>query len=474
MSVPPTNAEADLAVPAAGTPVRALTNAFLKDLISTDALKSPIASPTFTGTPTAPTAAPGTNNTQLSTTAFVTAAIAALQANLGKRGTVRAASTANINLAAPGASIDGVTMSVGQYFIPKNQTAPAENGVYQWNGASTLATRATEYDTWDDYPGALIAVQEGTTQADTLWLCTSNTGGTLGTTAITFAQFSASGALLAANNLSDLANAATARTNLGLQALATVTPGTGVATWIATPSSANLRAAVTDETGDGSLVFTSSPVSLSANTNLDRANHGNRRLILTGSITLTYLDDTAGGWVAGDVTYGINAGTGIITLAPDAVGTTTTVTATTGNTLLVYPGQEFAVSRDGANAWSGGAEAPTDIVIPLGAPSDSLSAATNIRNFFLTFSARAVNVAAAVLGAQSTSGLPTFDLNVNGASILSTKLTIDANETYSSTAATPPVFSSTSLPAYSNISIDCDNAGTGAGGAVVILSVLKV
>lgn len=39
---------------------------------------APIASPTFTGVPAAPTAAPGTNTTQVSTTAFVTAAIAAI------------------------------------------------------------------------------------------------------------------------------------------------------------------------------------------------------------------------------------------------------------------------------------------------------------------------------------------------------------------------------------------------------------
>lgn len=40
--------------------------------------KAPLASPALTGTPTAPTAAPGTNTTQISTTAFVQAAIAAL------------------------------------------------------------------------------------------------------------------------------------------------------------------------------------------------------------------------------------------------------------------------------------------------------------------------------------------------------------------------------------------------------------
>lgn len=54
-------------------------------------------------------------------------------------------------------------------------------------------------------------------------------------------------------------DAAGARTNLGLTALATTTPGTGVATFLATPSSANLAAAVTDETGSGALVFATSP-----------------------------------------------------------------------------------------------------------------------------------------------------------------------------------------------------------------------
>jgi hypothetical protein len=49
------------------------------------------------------------------------------------------------------------------------------------------------------------------------------------------------------------------RTDLGLGALATVTPGTGVATFLGTPSSANLLAAVTDETGTGALVFATSP-----------------------------------------------------------------------------------------------------------------------------------------------------------------------------------------------------------------------
>jgi hypothetical protein len=46
---------------------------------------APIANPTFTGTPTAPTAAAGTNTTQIASTAFVVAAIAAA---LGSQGAI--------------------------------------------------------------------------------------------------------------------------------------------------------------------------------------------------------------------------------------------------------------------------------------------------------------------------------------------------------------------------------------------------
>lgn len=42
---------------------------------------APLASPTFTGAPLAPTASAGTNTTQLASTAFVTAAIAAAMSN---------------------------------------------------------------------------------------------------------------------------------------------------------------------------------------------------------------------------------------------------------------------------------------------------------------------------------------------------------------------------------------------------------
>lgn len=57
-------------------------------------LKAPLASPTLTGTPAAPTAAPGTNTTQVATTAFVTAAVAAVAVADGSITTLKLADDA--------------------------------------------------------------------------------------------------------------------------------------------------------------------------------------------------------------------------------------------------------------------------------------------------------------------------------------------------------------------------------------------
>lgn len=238
MSVPPTNAEAIAAVPSTGVdqPVRSLTQQFLLDVIATLVLKADAtalaaklnsASPTVTSGPLtlAQDAASALQAVSLQQ-------LQAIAASLGKRGRVRVCSTANVNLAAPGATINGVTMVSGDTVLLKDQTTGSQNGVYVWNGASSLATRSTEFDTWVEFPGALISVYEGTVNPDTLWFCSNNDGGTLGTTTIVFGQVSAAaGALLASNNLSDVANAATALANLGgVRATAPVTSGAGVTT----------------------------------------------------------------------------------------------------------------------------------------------------------------------------------------------------------------------------------------------------
>jgi hypothetical protein len=67
----------------------------------------------------------------------------------------------------------------------------------------------------------------------------------------------------------------------------------------------------------------------------------------------------------------------------------------------------------------------------------------------------------------SSSGLPTVDINESGTTILSTKLTIDASEKTSTTAATAAVISDTAIADDAEITIDIDTAGTGAAGLKV-------
>jgi hypothetical protein len=75
----------------------------------------------------------------------------------------------------------------------------------------------------------------------------------------------------------------------------------------------------------------------------------------------------------------------------------------------------------------------------------------------------------ASLSTASSSGIPTVDINVGGSTILSTKLTIDANEKTSTTAAAAAVLSSTSIADDAEITMDIDVAGTGAKGLKVVL-----
>lgn len=135
-------------------------------------------------------------------------AIAAQNAAVGINWTkARVASVANVNIASPGASIDGVTLATGDRVLLKNQSAPAQNGIYVWNGAAVAMTRAADMDTWAEVVSKVVQIEEGTTpNADVPYMSTVNTGGTLGTTAITFVVFTAplqDGAVSTSDKLAD-------------------------------------------------------------------------------------------------------------------------------------------------------------------------------------------------------------------------------------------------------------------------------
>jgi hypothetical protein len=113
-----------------------------------------------------------------------------LVTGLRTRVIARVASTANVVLASGlenGDTLDGVTLATGNRVLLKNQTTTSQNGLYTVVASGT-ASRDTEFDTISELAGQLILVSEGTTNADTMYLCTSDTSATLGSSAITYTQ----------------------------------------------------------------------------------------------------------------------------------------------------------------------------------------------------------------------------------------------------------------------------------------------
>lgn len=101
------------------------------------------------------------------------------QFNLGlvgltPKGSVEAASDANINLASPASAlVDGHTLSNGDRFLAQSQTLPVENGIYIFNGVGVAATRDGLL-TGDDAFGAYVSVVNGATFAGQFRICVSD------------------------------------------------------------------------------------------------------------------------------------------------------------------------------------------------------------------------------------------------------------------------------------------------------------
>ena len=125
-----------------------------------------------------------------------TAATTATWQYRGWRESVRAATTAAGTLASDFENtdvIDGVTLATNDRILIKNQAVATENGIYivQATGAPV---RANDYASGSSVASTFVLVQEGTANADSLWICTNNSGSdVVGTDGLTFAQISGAG-----------------------------------------------------------------------------------------------------------------------------------------------------------------------------------------------------------------------------------------------------------------------------------------
>lgn len=115
--------------------------------------------------------------------------------------------TGNITLSGLGTQAGGEwtgSLTAGDRILVKNQLNQADNGIYL--AGSSGWTRSADMNNWAEVPSAFTFIQKGATLADTGWVCTSDPGGTLGVTAITWTQFSAAGNYYAGNGLQLIGN----------------------------------------------------------------------------------------------------------------------------------------------------------------------------------------------------------------------------------------------------------------------------
>ena len=126
------------------------------------------------------------NNSDVAIKSYVDDAVAGLRT----RTIAECATTANVNLSnglEAGDTIDGVTLVAGDRVLVKDQSTATENGLYI-AVSSGSASRDPEHDTIAELSGGMVVVNQGSTNDNKIFLCTTDSGGSLGSTNITYTQ----------------------------------------------------------------------------------------------------------------------------------------------------------------------------------------------------------------------------------------------------------------------------------------------
>lgn len=116
---------------------------------------------------------------------------------LDVKESVRVATTGNITLTSV-TTIDGITLADGDRVLVKNQTTGSENGIYEFDLATTTLSRTDDADAGTELnAGVFLFVEEGTLNADNGYVLVTDNPVTIGTTSLTFEQFSGAGQIIA-------------------------------------------------------------------------------------------------------------------------------------------------------------------------------------------------------------------------------------------------------------------------------------
>jgi hypothetical protein len=153
---------------------------------------------------------------------------------LDVKGSCRVATTANITLSGT-QTIDGVAVTVGDRVLVKDQSTASQNGIYVV--AAGAWTRSSDADAWTELVSAFTFIEVGTVNVGSGYTCTVAAGGTLGSTPITWSQFSNAGqlqpgaGLTRTGNTLDVATASSARIVVNPDSIDLATTGVTASTY---------------------------------------------------------------------------------------------------------------------------------------------------------------------------------------------------------------------------------------------------
>ena len=119
-------------------------------------------------------------------TSYVNDAVAGLRTRI----IAECASTANVTISSAleaGDTIDGVTLVAGDRVLLKDQSTASENGLYTAVGSGAgAASRDTQFNSIEELSGQMVVVNQGSANDNKIFLCTTNSDATLGSTSITY------------------------------------------------------------------------------------------------------------------------------------------------------------------------------------------------------------------------------------------------------------------------------------------------
>lgn len=140
------------------------------------------------------------NPTDAATKSYVDNLVQGLKTKLP----ARAISTSDISLTGA-QTIDGISLVVGDRVLVTGQTTDSENGIYEV--ATGAWSRTNDLNTDDEAANVYLFIEEGSSNADTGWVCTSNSSAdVVGTDDLEFVKFSSAGVIEAGQGLTKVGN----------------------------------------------------------------------------------------------------------------------------------------------------------------------------------------------------------------------------------------------------------------------------